>query len=94
MIESPLYPVLMGAVAMASFIATLFFVRFWQQTRDRLFLFFATAFAVDAVTRVALALSHPSEEMEPLFYAARAVTFGLIIAAIVLKNRPGSPGSR
>ena len=32
--------VLMGAVAMASFVATLFFFRFWRQTRDSFFLLF------------------------------------------------------
>ena len=36
--------VLMGAVAMASFVAMLFFLRFWRQTRDSLFLLFAIAF--------------------------------------------------
>jgi uncharacterized membrane protein HdeD (DUF308 family) len=83
-----LYPMLMGAVAMASLVATVFFLRFWAQTRDPLFLFFAGAFAVDAVTRVTLALSHPGDELEPLYYLARLVTFGLIIAAIIQKNRP------
>jgi hypothetical protein len=83
-----IYPMLMGAVAMASLVATLFFLRFWSQTRDPLFLFFAGAFALDAGSRVALALSHPSEEMEPFFYLARLAMFALIIAAIVQKNRP------
>jgi uncharacterized membrane protein HdeD (DUF308 family) len=84
--------VLMGAIAMASFVATLFFLRFWRQTRDSFFLLFAIAFAIDAVTRFALGLAHPADETEPLFYLARLVTFGLIIAAIVQKNRPGQRG--
>ena len=88
--DADLYPMLMGSVAMASLVATLFFLRFWSQTRDPLFLFFAAAFALDAVTRVALALSHPGDELEPFYYLARLVTFGLIIAAIVQKNRPGA----
>ena len=45
------HPMLMGAVAMASVVAALFFLRFWSQTRDHLFLFFAAAFALDAMTR-------------------------------------------
>ena len=81
--------VLMGAVAMASFVATTFFLRFWKQTRDSLFLLFAIAFGVDAVTRFVLGLVHPTDEAEPLFYTARFVTFTLIIVGIVLKNRPG-----
>jgi uncharacterized membrane protein HdeD (DUF308 family) len=81
--------VLMGAVAMASFVATIFFLRFWRQTRDSLFLLFAIAFGVDAVTRFVLGLAHPTDETEPLFYMARFVTFALIAVGIVLKNRPG-----
>lgn len=91
MTDSTLYPVLMGAVAMASLVATLFFLRFWRQTHDWLFLYFAAAFALDAATRVALALSHSAEEQEPLYYAARLVTFALIIIAIIQKNRSNSP---
>ena len=88
MIDGDLYPMMMGAVAMASFVATLFFLRFWSETRDPLFLFFATAFALDSITRVALAVGHPGDELEPFYYLARLVTFGLIIAGIIYKNRP------
>ena len=48
MTHSDLYPVLMGAVAMASFVASLFFLQFWRGTHDLLFFYFAIAFAVDA----------------------------------------------
>lgn len=82
--------VILGAVAMASSVAALFFLRFWRQTRDPLFLFFALAFAVDAVTRVLLASADIPAEGEPFFYLARLVTFALILGAIVYKNRPGS----
>ena len=85
---SDLYPMLLGAVAMASFVAALFFLRFWTQTRDPLFLYFAAAFGIDAVSRLALGLSQPSDELEPLYYAARLAMFGLIIAGIIQKNRP------
>ena len=84
--------VLTGAVAMASLVATLFFLRFWRQTRDSFFLLFSVAFGLDAATRFLLGLTSPTGETEPLFYLARLVTFGLIIAAIVHKNRPGKPG--
>ena len=87
-----LSPVLMGAVAMASFVATLFFLRFWRQTRDAFFLLFALAFGIDAATRFALGLMHVSQETEPLFYLARLFTFALILAAIEQKNRPGRRG--
>ncbi len=81
--------VLMGAVAMASFVATLFFLRFWRQTRDGFFLLFAVAFALDSATRFALGMSRVSNETEPLFYLLRLVTFVLIIVAIACKNWPG-----
>jgi len=87
------YPMLMGAVAMASSVATLIFLRFWRQTGDQLFLFFAAAFALDAVSRIALGVSHPSEELDPLFYLGRLVMFGLIIAGIIQKNRRRGPRS-
>jgi Family of unknown function (DUF5985) len=84
--------VLSGAVAMASFAATLFFLKFWRQTRDRFFLLFAFAFAVDAITRAVLGLTTISHEIEPFFYCTRLVTFALIIAAIIIKNRSQGTG--
>jgi uncharacterized membrane protein HdeD (DUF308 family) len=80
--------VLMGAVAMASLTAMLFFLKFWRQTRDSLFLFFALAFGLDAVIRLLLGLAQVSAETEPFFYLARLVSFALIIAAIIRKNHP------
>ncbi|WP_298243581.1 DUF5985 family protein [uncultured Bradyrhizobium sp.] len=79
--------VLSGAVAMASFATTLFFARFWRQTSDVFFLLFALAFAIDTVSRAALGLTETSDELEPVFYVLRLAMFGLIILAIMLKNR-------
>jgi hypothetical protein len=84
---SSLSSLLSGAVAMASFAATLFFLKFWRQTLDKFFLLFALAFALDAATRVVLGLTSISAEIEPIFYFVRLLTFALIIAAIVVKNR-------
>ena len=80
--------VLMGATAMGSLVAALFFCKFWRQTRDRFFLFFAISFGLDAANRLVLGLTTPSDEFEPFFYLGRLLTFALIIAAIVQKNRP------
>ena len=52
--NDPVSSVLLGAVAMASLVAALFFLRFWRQTRDSFFLLFSIAFGVDAATRLAL----------------------------------------
>ncbi len=80
--------VLTGGVAMASFVATLFFLRFWRQTRDGFFLYFAIAFAIDAASRFVFGLVHVSDETEPFYFVPRLITFSLIILAIILKNRP------
>jgi hypothetical protein len=80
-------PVLAGAIAALSLIAALFFLRFWRRTGDRLFLLFATAFAIDGVSRLVVAAIHLPDEFEPYSYVPRLVTFALIIAAVGLKNR-------
>jgi uncharacterized membrane protein HdeD (DUF308 family) len=82
---------ILGAVAMASLVACLFFIRFWRETKDRFFLFFAVAFGVDAITRTVLAIGHIEKEHEPLFYLARLLTFVVIIVAIIDKNRARHP---
>jgi uncharacterized membrane protein HdeD (DUF308 family) len=91
--NASLSSVLSGAVAMAAFVAMLFFLKYWQRTRDHFFLFFALAFGIDAVSRFLLAVASISDETEPLYYLPRLVSFGLIIGAIVIKNRPGSENS-
>jgi hypothetical protein len=48
---------LMGAIAMASTIVALFFLRFWRETGDRLFAMFALAFLLLGITRFGLAVS-------------------------------------
>ena len=58
----PLSAVLPGMVSMGSLTAGVFFLRFWRDTRDRLFLAFGVAFTVEGLNRVALALTpDPSE---------------------------------
>jgi uncharacterized membrane protein len=85
--SATLSSVMLGAVAMASFVAALFFLRFWSQTRDSLFLYFSIAFAIDGLMRLLLGLTDMAAEEEPRFYLARLLTFVLIIVGIVQKNR-------
>ena len=84
-----MYTMLLGANAMAAVVVGVFFLRFWRDTHDRFFLFFAIAFFIDSVNRVVLALSTFSEETEPIFYLARLLSFGIILVAIADKNRKG-----
>jgi Family of unknown function (DUF5985) len=81
---------LSGAASMGSLVAALFFARFWHRTRDRLFLMFAAAFAVDALMRVFLAVAEVPNEQEPFIYLGRLASFLLIIVAIIDKNRAGT----
>lgn len=81
--------ILAGAVATSSLIAALFFLRFWASTRDRFFLLFSAAFGVYAASQLILSWAHASE-FEPLFYLPRLLTFGLIVLAVVNKNRATS----
>ena len=77
---------LLGAIAMASWIAGLFFLRFWRDTRDRLFLWFAISFLIEGLNRAALGLSGDPNEGRPFFYFVRLLSFLLILVAIVQKN--------
>ena len=78
---------MMGAIAMGSTIAALFFLRFWRETGDRLFVMFAISFLLLGITRLGLALSHDSIEGETHWYWGRLAAFVLILIAIVDKNR-------
>ena len=82
-----LQPFLSGAVCMACFAIALFFIRFWRRTRDRLFLMFSAAFLLLMTERVILVAIGASHEFAPYVYVVRLLAFGLIIAAVVDKNR-------
>jgi hypothetical protein len=75
-----------GALLTGYLTASLFFLRFWRDSQDRLFALFAAAFALLAVQRTALALT-PESAASSLFYVLRLVAFLVIIAAIIDKNR-------
>lgn len=85
---------LIGAIAMACFTASLFFIRFWQNTRDRFFLFFAVSFLIEGIGRLLLGSIVHSNEQEPLFYLLRLISFLLILYAIIDKNKEKLPGNK
>jgi uncharacterized membrane protein HdeD (DUF308 family) len=41
-----------GAIFMAAMVIALFFVRYWRQSRDSLFIYFAIAFVLEGVHRL------------------------------------------
>jgi hypothetical protein len=79
---------LMGGIAAGSLVAGLFFMRFWHQTRDPFFFWFALSFWLESCNRVALALVAGASEDDALFYLIRLVAYGFILFAIWQKNRP------
>ena len=80
---------LSGALFFGFFVAGLLFCKFWRRTRDSFFLMFGMAFFLMAAERVVLALRPgPAVYEERTFvYLFRLAAFGLILAAIVQKNR-------
>jgi hypothetical protein len=78
---------LSGAISMACLTIALFFLRFWRQTGDRLFVIFAAAFGLLMVERLMLATVSTSHELAPYIYVMRLFAFLLIMGAVVDKNR-------
>jgi hypothetical protein len=76
-----------GVLAMASLVAGMIFLRYWKVTGDRLFAFFAMAFAMLSMNYVMLAAVDPAFEARHLIFLIRLAGFLLIIAGIVDKNR-------
>jgi hypothetical protein len=79
-----------GAIVMGYAVAGLFFLRFWRETRDRLFLIFSGAFWVLGIQRLVLAFTRDMVEDHTALYLVRLFAFLLILAAIVDKNRSGA----
>lgn len=77
---------LLGYIAAVSGFVTLFFLRFWRQTRDSLFLAFAAFFALQGGER-AFGLSTPSPNLVVAWaYLLRLISVLLIVVAVLRKN--------
>jgi hypothetical protein len=78
---------LQGICVMAAAAIGLIFLRFWRETRDRLFGYFAIGFCLLALSWTLLGVANPTAESRPYVYGLRLIAFLLIILAIVDKNR-------
>jgi hypothetical protein len=78
---------LSGAISMGYLVISLFFVRFWRSSRDRLFLFFSIAFGLLLIERVVRVAFDLESEWIPAVYLFRLLSFGMILYAIIDKNR-------
>jgi hypothetical protein len=81
-----------GVLVTGYLVAGTFFLRFYRQSHDRLFVFFAVAFWTLAAQRGALAVTGPDPRGAGWLYAVRLAAFLLILVAIVDKNRAARGG--
>jgi hypothetical protein len=78
---------LWGVLATLSFVATAFFWKFWQRTKDGVFLGLGTGFFLLTVHWAALGVVNPSDETRHYLYVVRFLAFVVMIAGVVAKNR-------
>lgn len=78
---------LSGAITMGFLLGGLFFLRFWRETRDQLFLTFAAAFWLLGLVQALLALGPTEPEERSWLYVLRLIAFLLIAGSIIRKNR-------
>ncbi|HEY4210781.1 MAG TPA: DUF5985 family protein [Steroidobacteraceae bacterium] len=83
-----------GVLTTESLIATLFFLKYWRTSRDRLFIYFALSFGVMGLHWLGLALVNADLEHWNYAYVTRLLAFGLIIAGIIDKNRASARTAR
>lgn len=78
---------LLGVIVTSSLTAGAYFLKFWKQTRDMLFLGFSAAFLIEGVNRMAFLFIEQPNEGNPIIYMVRLFSYLLILAAIINKNR-------
>jgi hypothetical protein len=78
---------LSGMLAAGYLVVAGFFLRFWRQTRERLFLYFCVAFVLLAIQRAILVPEFGMFEDKTWAYGLRLVAFLVILYGIVEKNR-------
>jgi hypothetical protein len=64
-----------------------YFYRFWRRSRDRLFLWFSSAFVLLAVSYLMLGTVQFASEWRIYVFAVRLFAFCLILCGIFEKNR-------
>jgi len=76
-----------GALFVGYGVVSLFFLRFWTKSRDRLFFIFSVAFLLLSTERVVLTFTNPENEFASYIYVIRLCAFVLLILGIAEKNR-------
>ena len=78
---------LLGVIVAASLTAGAFFIRFWRQTHDQLFLLFGAAFIIEGVNRFVFLFVEDPDEGHHAIFSVRLFAYLLILVAIIRKNR-------
>lgn len=78
---------LLGVIVTASLVAGAYFLKFWIQTRDTLFLGFGAAFIIEGLNRMGFLFAEQPYGDNPVIYSIRLLSYLLILASIAYKNR-------
>lgn len=78
-----------GAITLGYLAAALFFVRFWRNTGERLFVAFGVAFVLLALNQFIATYLEAGDERTVYAYSLRVAGFILILWAIIEKNLRG-----
>ena len=77
---------LLGAIGTACLAAGLFFLRFWRDSRDGLFLAFAVFFEIEGIIQIGRAFTAHPNQGAAWIYIIRLITSLIILFAIYKKN--------
>jgi hypothetical protein len=73
-------------ITMGMLVCAAFFMRFWRRSKDGLFVAFALAFALLALSQALTTLLRLPLEERSWLYVLRFLAFSLLIAAVLGKN--------
>ncbi|MBK5260881.1 MAG: hypothetical protein JJE51_14920 [Thermoanaerobaculia bacterium] len=84
-----------GAIAMGYLVVAFFFLRFWRETRERLFLFFTGGFLILVLHRAFFGLTYGRADLETITFGLRLAGFLVILIGILDRRfRRDRPDSR
>lgn len=72
-----------GAISMGYVVVAFYFMRYWRETRERLFLFFSAGFVTLAMQRLLLGLSADLQ----LTFSLRLAGYLLVLAGIIAQRK-------
>jgi hypothetical protein len=75
-----------GMITMGMLVCAVFFLRFWRRSKDTLFVAFALAFALLALSQALTTLMQLHFEERSGLYLLRFAAFSVLIVAILDKN--------